>query len=374
MYAPFAILSARFADKRDSVLPDHPVRMDVYYHPGHGENLDRYISAFRDGLSYYSRAYGSYPFENMRLVETSNYGPREASTTTLETFGEANGWNAHFTDPNSDDYLYLATIRNLAQQWWRFQVAPNNTVGSLVISEGLADYDALVMAEKKYGLANMRPFLLDKLWAYTIIRRRQTEPEHPVLTADTWFEWGGKAGVVMYGLRDLIGEDSMNSALREFRDVYGYRAHGPYAGSNDLYAVLQRHVPDSLRYYLTDTWEKVTLYDNKVLGVSAVKTGRPNEYKVTMRVKIDKNWVDDKRNDVPAVGMKDYIDIGVLGADVTNAAGRTEKQLLYRKKWLLTRGEHEITVVVHGNPKAAAVDPLGLLIDRNINDNVRAIE
>ena len=310
----------------------------------------------------------------MRLVELSNYGPREASTTTLETFGETNGWNAHFTDPNQYDYLYLAIIRNLAQQWWRFQVAPNNTVGSLVLSEGLADYDEFVMNEKKYGVENMRSYLLDELWAYSIFRRRQTEPEHPVLTANIWFEWGGKAGVVLYGLRDLIGADSMNSALREFRDVYGYRAHGPFAGSNDLYAVLQRHVPDSLRYYLTDTWEKVTLYDNKVLGVSAVPTGRPDEYKVTMRVKIDKNWVDDKRNDVPAVGMKDYIDIGVLGADVTDAAGRGEKQFLYRKKWLLTQGEHEITVVVKGKPKAVAVDPLGLLIDRNNNDKVKAIE
>jgi hypothetical protein len=310
----------------------------------------------------------------MRLVETSNYGPREASTTTLETFSESYGWNAHFTGPNQEDYLYLATIRNLAQQWWRFQVAPNNTVGSLVISEGLASYDELVMTEKKYGLANMRPFLLDELWAYVIIRRRQTEPEHPVLTANTWFEWGGKAGVVLYGLRDLIGEDSMNSALREFRDVYGYRVHGPFAGSNDLYAVLRRHVPDSLQYYLSDTWEKVTLYDNKILSVRAVKTGVSNEYKVTMRVKIDKSWVDDKHNETPAMGMKDYIDIGVLGADVTDAAGRTGKQLLYRKKWLLTRGEHEITVVVAGEPKAVAVDPLGLLIDRNNSDNIKAIE
>jgi hypothetical protein len=116
----------------------------------------------------------------------------------------------------------------------------------------------------------------------------------------------------------------------------------------------------------------VTLYDNKVVSVSVVKMG--SEYKVTMRVKIDKNWIDDKRNDVAAVGMKDYIDIGVLGADVTDAAGRREKQLLYRKKWLLTRGEHEITVVVKGEPKAVAVDPLGLLIDRNISDNIKAIE
>ena len=36
MYPPFAILSARFADKRDSVLLDHPVNMDIYYHPAQG--------------------------------------------------------------------------------------------------------------------------------------------------------------------------------------------------------------------------------------------------------------------------------------------------------------------------------------------------
>ncbi|HET6253582.1 MAG TPA: hypothetical protein VFE32_05890 [Puia sp.] len=373
MYSPFMVFAARLADKRDSLQLDHPVAIDIFYHPGHDENVDRRMRAVRDGLTYYSHAYGSYPFRNLRIAETSSYGPREASTTTLEAFGESNGWNAHFTDPNQWDYIYLDAVRNLAQQWWRFQVAPNNTVGSMVISEGLADYDALVMTEKKCGLANMRPYVLDRRWGYDMIRRRMTEPEHPVLTANQWIEWGGKAGVIMYGLRDLIGEDSIDAALREFLDIYRFRAHGPFAGSNDLYAVLKRHVPDSLQYYLTDTWEKVTLYDNKVMGVSAVATGRPHEYKVTIRVKIDKSWIDDKRNETPAAGMKDYIDIGVLGADRTDAAGRTEKQLLYRKKYLLTRGEHEITVVVEGVPKAVAVDPLGLLIDRNNGDNYKKI-
>jgi hypothetical protein len=374
MYPPFGVLAARFADRRDSVLLDHPVYMDIFYHPEHGSNLDHYMNAYRDGLRYYSAAYGSYPFRTIRLVETSNYGPREGSTTTTNTFSEPYGWNAHFTDPDQFDYLYSATIRNLAQQWWRFQVAPNNTVGSMVIPEGLADYDANVMLEKKYGKNNMRDRLLDRLFAYVIIRRRMPEEEHPVLTANTWFEWSGKAGVVLYGLRDLIGEDSMNAALREFREKYAYREHGPFAGSNDLYAVLKRHVPDSLQYYLTDTWEKVTMYDNKVLSVSAVKTGRPDEYQVKIKVGIDKFWIDGKRNDHPAVGMKDYIDIGVLGADVKDGSGRTGKQFLYRKKYQFTRGEHEITVVVKGVPKAVGVDPLALLIDRNNNDNIKEIE
>jgi hypothetical protein len=244
----------------------------------------------------------------------------------------------------------------------------------MVVSEGLANYDALVMAEKKYGKANILAATQDKLFPYVIISRRLTEREHPVLTADQFFEWGGKAGVVLYGLHDLIGEDSMNVALREFLRTYRYRAAGPYAGSNDLYAILKRHVPDSMQYYLSDTWEKVTYYDNKIAGVSAVRTGRANEYKVTIKVDVNKIWLDDKRNDIPAVGMNDYIDIGVLGADTVDAGGRRGKHFLYFSKYRFTRGKHEVVVLVQGEPKAVGIDPLGLLIDRQRNDNYKPIE
>ena len=128
-----------------------------------------------------------------------------------------------------------------------------------------------------------------------------------------------------------------------------------------------------MQYYLTDTWEKLTFYDNKVIGVSAAKTGRPNEYKVTVRVDVDKNYMDAKRNEVPAMGMNDFIDIGVLGADTVGADGRSGKRYLYLQKYRLTRGVHEITVLVKAEPKAVGIDPLGLLIDPKRNDNFKMI-
>jgi len=374
MYPPFGIISARYKDRKDSVTLDHKINIDVYYDPQHAANIDHYIKAYKDGLKYFSTVYGPYPFNNIRLVENSNYGPWEASTTTLDTYNERNGWNAHFTDPNQDDYLYSNTIKNLAQQWWRFQVAPNRTVGSLVIPEGIASYDALLMMEKIYGKANMRSQVLNPLWPYLFIRRHMDKKESPLIKADQWFIWESKASVALYGLKELIGEDTLNNALREFKSAYAFKKQGPFAGANDLYRYLQKYTPDSLQYYLTDTWQKVTLYDNRVLSVNSVKTPNKNEYKVTFKVNVDKVWINDKGNDVQATNMNDYINIGIMGADTNDKNGRSQTNVLYQKRYRLKRGDHEFTVVVKGQPKSVAIDPLGYLIDRNPNDNVKNIE
>ena len=349
----------------------HKVNIDVFYEPGQERNIDRYINAYKDGLKYFSKVYGDYPFNNIRLVETSPNGPYEASTTTMNINSEPNGWNADFTDPNQFDYLYSNASRALAQQWWRFQVAPNSTDGSLVISEGLANYDALVMSEKKYGKANMRPIVLSRLWYYLFIRTRRDEKEHPIIKANESFEWGDKTGVAMYGLRELIGEDSLNAALREFKNAYAFKSKGPFAGANDLYRYLQKHTPDSLQYYLTDAWQKVTLYDNKINSVTAKPTGNKGEYKIDLKMNIDKTWLGDKGQDVPATAMNDYIDIGVFGDDTKDKSGLAHAHLIFLKRYKFKRGDHELTLIVKGKPKSVAIDPLGYLVDRKPNDNTK---
>ncbi|MDP4132005.1 MAG: hypothetical protein Q8939_17745, partial [Bacteroidota bacterium] len=371
MYAPIGMLSARYREMKDSVQLDRPIGISIYYHPEHNANIKRFVAAYKDGLRYFSSVYGPYAFKNIRLAETSIYGPRDASMTTLETYAEYNGWNADFNNPNQFDYCYFNTVRGLAQQWWRFQVAPNSTTGSLVIPEGLANYSALVMAEKKYGKENIKGILQDQLWFYLFIRRRMEDKEHPLIRADKWFEWSGKASVALYGLRDLIGEDSLNAALREFKEAYAFRSKPPFAGANDLYRFLQKHVPDSLQYYLTDTWQKITLYENKITEVSAQPTGKKNEYKVTLQAEVGKVWIDEKGNDIPAKNMDDYIDIGVFAANSNNKEGRSVTNPLYLRKYKLTMGRHTISMIVQGKPVSAGIDPYAKLIDRQPNDNMK---
>ena len=371
LYNPYGVVSARYAIRKDSVQLDHPVNINIYYDPQHKANINRFMQAYRDALPYYSSVYGTYPSKNISLVETSLYGPWETSMTTMGTLKEPNSWDADFTRPDQFDYLYFNTTRLIAQQWWRFQVAPNNTVGSVVISEGLATYDALVMAEKKYGKDNMRSILQDQIWIYLIVRPRLEKNEHPLIKANVWMEWGGKAGLVLYGLRDLIGEDSMNVALKEFRNAYAFKTEPPFAGANNLYAFLQKHVPDSLLYYLTDSWQKVTLYDNKVMEAKAEPTANKNEYKVTIKVNVAKVWIDDKGNDVVAKAMNDYMDIGIFAEDSKDKEGRPRTNPLYLHKHKFTAGAHTLQIVVKGKPVRVGIDPYAKLIDRQSGDNIK---
>jgi hypothetical protein len=108
-----------------------------------------------------------------------------------------------------------------------------------------------------------------------------------------------------------------------------------------------------------------------VTAVKAIPTGNKNEYKVTLKVNVDKVWIDNKGNDIQAKNMNDYIDIGVFAANTNNKEGRSVTNPLYLKKYKLTAGQHTISVIVKGKPVNAGIDPYSKLIDRMPNDNVR---
>ena len=372
MYAPFSIISAKYKAVHNNVKVGNGknVAVNIYYHPEHGANINRFKKALSDGLHYYSNTYGdNYPFKSISMVETTPYTPKTFSATSFNSSNEKIGWNAAFRSSNHLNYCYYLATQQLAKQWWRFQVSPNNTVGSIVITEGLSRYDSYVMIEKQIGKNNMRGLLEDQLSDY-IYRHSETEnPEHPVLSANKWYTWGNKAGVVLYGLRDLIGEKNINAALLKFKNEYAFKKAPPYAGSNDLYRYLKIHTPDSLQYYLKDTWEKITFYDNHIVSAKALSLGK-NNYKVIVKVHTKKTYLVGKGNYVNSP-MNDYIDLAVFAVPSKDKTGRTLVNPLYIKKQKLSSGEHTIVLFVKGKPASVGIDPYSKLIDRTPNDNIK---
>lgn len=370
MYSGIGILAGRYSVLKDSVTISNgkTVGVEIYYNPANNANLQRFIDGYKTSMQYYTSVWGPYPFKTIKLVETSPFNNDINSMGGVHAFSENFGWSADFTMPYQWDYCYYNVAQQLARQWWMVQVAPNHTKGSRVITNGLSKYAALLMMEKKYGANNIRNIVGASLDDYTWSRGRTVHNQNPVLQANRWEEFDSKAGVVLFGLKRLIGEDSINIALKEFYTAYAFKNTGPYAGSKELYSYIKKHVPDSLQYYLSDTWEKITFYDNKIESTTVTPLGN-NQYKVNIKVSIAKNYEDNNGEEKPAIAMNDYIDIGVFAADTTGKYGYIQVNPLGLKTYKLTAGKHNIEIIVKGKPVSVAIDPFLKLIDKNRGDN-----
>ena len=315
-YNGFPILSARYTILRDSVkLSDGKnVNIDIYYDNHHGANLNRFMSMAKDGLIYFSKSFGAYPFDEFSIVETPPNIIRESFPGIIAS-GEEYQWNARFESPDQFDYCYYYSSFLLAQQWWKHVLSPNHTLGAKNISDGVAKYCALMLMEKKIGRDYMKKYLHDESNYYMWHHRLTFLNEKPLARSNDGYISENKMAVFLYGLKDLIGEDSLNNALQRFYKDWAYRDKGPFAGNADLFGYIKKVVPDSLQYYLSDGLNNITVYDNKVLEAKITPLKNSREYSVRIKVSVAKYYSDSAYNETPALKMNDYIDIAVFGVD-----------------------------------------------------------
>lgn len=371
----FTFVSAEYELlKEEAFLPDgQKVNIEIFHHPTHTYNLDRFLAAYVDGLTYFSETYGNFQFRQMRLLEFPRYAGFAQSFPNTVPFSESFGWVADFKKPDDFDYVYYVTAHELAHQWWGHQITPNYTRGSNLISEALAEFSALILTERRYGKDNMKRFLKEELDNYLSGRSNEGKKENTFINCNRAYQWYYKGSLILYGLQDLIGQEAMNSALRSFNQEFGLRETPPFPGSYDLYDHLYAVTPDSVKYYLDDTWNKITLYDNKAEKVTAIKLA-DGDYEVTLNVRSQKLYADETGKESNAEYEADYIDVGIFAAEDKDENGRTRVNPLYIQKHKIKPGQSTITVKVKGDPVKAGIDPYNKLIDRLPDDNTAGIE
>ncbi|MFM9021618.1 MAG: M1 family aminopeptidase, partial [Sediminibacterium sp.] len=269
----FNIVSARYAILKDKwVSPEgKEVNLEIYYHHEHAYNLDRMMSALKDGLSYFHRHFGPYQYRQVRILEFPRYEEFAQSFPNTIPYSEDFGWFADFSDPNDYDYFYYVTVHELAHQWWGHQVVPNYTRGSNLISESLAEYSALMVSKEKYGSDNVQRFLRYDLDGYLRGRATETKKENLFINCNRPYQWYQKGSLILYALQDYVGEAKLNAQIKAFRDSFALRENPPFPGSYDLFSFVQKAVPDSMRYFLDDSWLKIALYENRILKATANK-------------------------------------------------------------------------------------------------------
>jgi ABC-2 type transport system permease protein len=241
-----------------------------------------------------------------------------------------------------------------------------------MMSETMAEYSALMVMQQKYGSDHMRRFLKHELDRYLRGRAGEIRRERSlVLVQNEAYVWYQKGGQVMYALADYIGEDKVNLALHNFLMQYGYAnsddAHrGKYPDTRQFVDALRAQTPPELQYYISDAFENIVLYDNKVVSATVAATP-DHKYKVTLNVSARKVKSDGSGNET-AMPLHDLMDIGVF------TGKKDEEKPLYVKKEWITQPTQTFAIIVDQMPTRAGIDPYNKLIDRNSDDNMTDIE
>ena len=372
----FSMCSAKYDIARDVWKgPDgKTVALEIYHHPTHNRNLDRFIASMKASLSYYTKNYAPYPYPVLRILEFPRYAAFAQSFPTTVPYSEEFGWVGDFHDPNKTDYAYYVTAHEIAHQWWGHQIMPSRTRGANQISETMAEYSALMVLKQRYGADAMPKFLKYSLDQYLRGRAFEDKFEANMLDNDTRsYVWYQKGSMLMYALQDYIGEARVNQAMNDYMKAARFRQKAPFTTSLEWYSFLKAATPDSLKPWLADNFEKLTLYDNRITKAEAKSVGK-DTYKVTLHIKSATEYYDKTGKELAKGKGPIIADIAVLTDDSKNKDGLTTKVPLFMQKRSLTPGEHVIEVTVKGKPVKAGIDPYNKLIDRVSDDNLVKVD
>ncbi len=327
------------------------VDIEVYYHPEHRWNVDKMLRSIRKSLEYYSENFGPYRHKQARIIEFPRVAEFAQAFPGTMPYSEGIGFIADIKEEDDIDMVFYVVAHEMAHQWWAHQVIGANMQGATLLSETLAQYSALMVMEKEFGRDMMRKFLHYEMDNYLRSRGRELLDEQPLLTVDSnqGYIHYRKGSVVMYYLKEMIGEEHVNAALRQLLDRFGY-AEPPYPTSQDLVDALQEQTPAELHYLIDDLFRQITLFANRTLEATYAERD-DGQFDVTMKVRCEKFQADNEGNETE-VAPHDWIEIGAFA---TPEKGKKYGKTLYRERVKITEPESTFEFVVDEQPDRVGI-------------------
>ena len=358
----FSFQSAKYAVKRDKL---NDIALEVYYDQKHEYNVDRIIDAMKKSLTHFGNVYSPFQFHQMRILEFPNYDTFAESFANTVPFSESIGFIADLRDPDDIDYVFYVTAHELGHQWWAHQVIGAFVQGVTMLDETFAQYSALMVQEKEYGPAQMHKFLKYELDRYLSGRGGEVVEELPLaLNENQDYIHYRKGSVVMYALKDFLGEDAVDKVLSQYDHEKAFQ-QPPYTTTREFLDDLRQGSDPKYASLIDDLFSKITLFDNRVTGATAKKRA-DGKWDVTLKIHTAKVYSDGVGKETPAA-MDLPVDIGVF-ARAPDGKERNQK-VLYLQKQTVADGDSSITVTVDEEPYEAGIDPYNKLIDRVSDDN-----
>jgi ABC-2 type transport system permease protein len=362
----FAYLSADWQVRKGDW---HGIPIEIYHDRKHTYNVDRMITATQKSLDYFTTAFSPYQYRQVRILEFPNYQSFAQSFANTIPFSESIGFIADLRNKDDLDYVFYVTAHEMAHQWWGHQIAAASVQGSTMLIESLAQYSALMVMEKEYGPHHMRRFLRYELDKYLSARGTEAIEELPLMRVENQgYIHYHKGSLIFYRLRDEIGEEALNRALKRFLKDKAFQ-EAPFTTSAELLDYIRAEAPPAKQALITDMFGKIVFYDNRVLEAGEKK--RPDgQWDVTMKLHLAKMTSDGKGKETPRA-YDEPVEIGVFAR--AQGAKEADERVLLLEKRVLAGDNPVVTVTVKEKPFEVGVDPYNKLIDRVSGDNRKEV-
>lgn len=218
----FAVSSSEYAVKSSNYKG---IKINVYYHPKHFENVQHLIDHAKFTLEYCTTNFGSYPFESITFAEISSFTTGFNATTypAVIFMAEDIAFHANIKADKQQDVINELAGHEVSHLWWGSnQISPDNREGAPMLTETLAMYTEMMVCKKICGKKKM----LERLKVHGQIYNAskgfaQNQPLYKVTGENTSISYS-KGAMVMVELSELIGEQTVNKALRSFLTKYKY--------------------------------------------------------------------------------------------------------------------------------------------------------
>lgn len=356
----FAYLSGKY-----EVLRSHHngVDLGIYYHADHSMNVELMLGALKDSIDYFSKSFGPYQHHQMRIVEFA--GPSNFAQDFPNTiaYSEQSGFIHDLRDSNEIDQVYYMTAHEVAHQWWGGQVDAANVQGGTMLVETLAQYSALMLFKKKYGVYKLSELLRYELDSYLRGRSREAIEELPLVRVENQpYIHYNKGSLAMMALVGRLGEERVNRSLKRFLTEYKFSQTG-YPTTTDLMEFIKEETNVEEQVFINALFEQINLYDLKLIEVGVLPV-EENRFEVTLMIEAHRFEADGHGIETEAL-LSESIDIGLY----TSAEVLGDEQLVYLEKRMLVSGKNMIKVIVNQRPRVAIIDPFVNFIDRDSSDN-----
>ncbi|WP_406827227.1 M1 family aminopeptidase [Pedobacter sp. KACC 23697] len=356
----FALSSAKYAIKKESYKG---IDLSIYHQPGQEYNLKSMFKALRDALDYGNAHFEKYALKHLTVAEIPHYKGAATAYPGVIFSVENINFLGNYSQKGAINQSYAITAHETAHQWWANILSPADGAGYAMLTESLAKYTENVLIEKTFGKMYLKKYLSYDNNLY-FLNRNNDKKELPLTkTLDQPYVHYQKGGLIMYALKETMGEQQFNTALHQL--IVEHKYPKPKATAADLVNLLLKQAQPKDKKFIKDCFNEVVTYD---LGIKLIRCKALKDGKYSVDLEISTERISDGSKQLPD------LDIDLACFDYLESEWDTNTKPIYYQKHHIGQNKTRLSIVVNHKPKTIAIDPYGYLLDVDRSNNIWVVK